>query len=66
MVSLFNFLARVVGIIFFIGGCTMGIYGLTHHNNDNPWFMIVLAFILAILGLLMVFARPYRPDNDDE
>ena len=66
MLNLFNFLARVVGVVFFIGGSTMGIYGLTHYNDQNPWFMIVLAFTVAIFGLLLIIARPYNPNKDKD
>ena len=65
MLNLFNFLGRLVGVVFFIGGSFMGIYGLTHSNQDNPWFMILLAFIVAVLGLLLIFARPYKPNRND-
>jgi hypothetical protein len=66
MISLFNFLGKVVGIIFFIGCGFGGVYQLKHRDPNLPWFIIPLCFILSILGLLMVFARPYRPDRDDE
>jgi hypothetical protein len=62
MLNLFNFLGKVVGIIFFVGCSLGGIYQLRHPDPAVPWFMIPLLFILAILGLLMVFARPYQGD----
>jgi hypothetical protein len=66
MIGLFNFLGKVVGIIFFVGCSFGGIYQLKHRDPEVPGFMIALLFIVAILGLLMVFARPYKPDDDDE
>jgi hypothetical protein len=66
MLSLFNFLARIVGFIMFIFCGCFGISLLKHRDPEIPWFVTPLLFILSILGLLMVFARPYRPDKDDE
>jgi hypothetical protein len=66
MLSLFNFLARVIGFIFFIVSGGMGIFLLKHPDDNAPWFFTPMLFIVAILGLLMVFARGYKPDKDDE
>ena len=60
MLNLFNFLGKVVGFIFFLGCSFGGVYQLMHRDPQVPWFMIPWLFILAILGLLMVFARPYK------
>ena len=51
MIGLFNFLGKVVGIIFFVGCSFGGIYQLKHRDPEVPGFMIALLFIVAILGL---------------
>jgi hypothetical protein len=66
MLGLINFLARIVGFIFFIGFGGVGICEFNHRPDEVPWFITLLCFILSILGLLMVFTRSYRPDRDDE
>jgi hypothetical protein len=50
-------------LFFGFGG--MGIYEF-NRPDEVPWFITLLCFILSILGLLMVFARGYRADQDDE
>jgi hypothetical protein len=62
MLSLFNFLGKVVGFLFFIVGGGMGIYQLKHPDPENFWLITPLCFIGSVLGLLMVFARPYNGD----
>jgi hypothetical protein len=66
MIGIFNFLARVVGFIFFIVCGGIGIYEFNHRPDEVPWFITPLCFILSVLGLLMVFARPYKPNGDDD
>lgn len=66
MIGLINFLARVVGFIFFIICGSMGISLFKHRDPEIPWFVTPMLFVVSILGLLMVFTRGYRPDKDDE
>lgn len=66
--KLFNVLGRIVGVLFFAVGLTIGIYGFVSLRSSQiqpfeAWLMIVLSLIVAVLGFLLIIARPYRPEN---
>ncbi len=68
--KLFNIAGRIVGSLFFIVGLTMDTYGLISLREASPkiqsfeaWIMIVAAFVVAILGFLLMIARPYQPED---
>ena len=53
-----NTLGKVVGIGFTFGGAIMLIYGA----SQREWLIAVPSFIVVVLGVLLLLARPYRPD----
>jgi divalent metal cation (Fe/Co/Zn/Cd) transporter len=66
--TIFNILGRIVGLLFFVGGFTIGIYGLISLRNHqmpttDAWIMIISSCIVAIFGILLVIARSYWPEN---
>jgi hypothetical protein len=82
---LFNFLVRVVGVCFAIVGVIFAIWGLSlvldpkatigvnGVPSSDPWLkgmILVVGLVVAMLGVLLVFARLYRPDlessNEEE
>jgi len=64
--KLFNFLARIVGVLFLAVGLTICIYTVIALRNSqlqpfDAWVMIISTFVVAVLGLLLIIARPYKP-----
>jgi hypothetical protein len=58
---LFNVLGRIVGVLFTLGGAIFIIYGLTSASA----LVAVVGLVVAVLGILLVFAKPFRPDFRD-
>jgi hypothetical protein len=63
----FNALGRVVGFLFFIVGLIMGIYGLNLLKNQqaDAWLIIVVSSVTAVLGILLLMAKPYQPKGSE-
>ena len=66
MINLINFLGRVVGIIFLLGGLFCAYDAYTHPGLKDRWGGIVVACVMAVLGFLLIIARPYKPSSDDD
>jgi hypothetical protein len=69
--TFFNILGRIVGTIFLVGGIIMDVLGfvsLRNHQGQpfDTWIGISLCSIMAILGFLMIIARPYRPEGSEK
>jgi hypothetical protein len=58
--QLFNFLGRVVGAIFTLGGCVFIIYGVA----GGGALFAISGLLVAVLGILLICARPYSPDSN--
>jgi hypothetical protein len=56
--QLFNIAGRFVGAWFVLGGVIFIIYGVT---NGGALY-VVPGLVVAVLGILLICARPYRPD----
>jgi peptidoglycan biosynthesis protein MviN/MurJ (putative lipid II flippase) len=56
--KIFNVLGRIVGVGFVIGGLILAIYGLVSHD----WLGVLMPSIMAILGILLIKAKPYKPN----
>jgi hypothetical protein len=52
-----NALGRVVGVGFVLVGAVVGIFGIVRQG----WLIPVPGLVVAVLGVLMMLARPYRP-----
>jgi hypothetical protein len=63
MIRLVNLLARLFGVLFIIWGFVVGI---CCRDANNPWIAIVAGSGAAILGFLLIIARPYNPSNEDD
>lgn len=57
--KIFNALGRVVGVGFILVGVIGFISGLVQRDG----LIAVPALIVAVLGVLLLFARPYSPDS---
>ena len=69
--KLINLGGRVVGIAFIGIGLIVGIYGLSSFLNKKTWslgtwIMILIPFGVVFLGLLLLMAKPYRPNDLEE
>ena len=67
----FNASGRIIGLIFFVGGLVEGACGLIllqNHRipNTDAWIMVIFSFIVAILGILVVIARPHKPEGTEK
>ncbi len=58
---LFNFLGRFVGGWFVFGGVVFVIYGFASGGAE----FVVPGLVVGVLGVLLILAKPYRPDLDD-
>jgi hypothetical protein len=54
----FNALARVVGAGFMVVGSIVAVFGI----GSRDGLTVVVALVVVPLGVLLVRARPYRPD----
>ena len=59
--QLFNILGRIVGVLFVLVGGISFIHGLTSAGA----LIAVVGLVVAVLGILLVFAKPFRPDLRD-
>ena len=57
----FNALGRVVGVGFVLVGAVILIYGAVQRD----WLIAVPGFVIAVLGILLMLARPYRSDTKE-
>jgi hypothetical protein len=57
----FNALGKLVGVCFILGGIVILVFGATQRD----WLIGVPGLIVAALGVLLLLARPYRPDSND-
>jgi membrane-bound ClpP family serine protease len=57
----FNIVGRIVGVLFALVGAIFIIYGL---SGGGAVFAIP-GLVVAVLGVLLFFAKPYRPDLRD-
>jgi hypothetical protein len=55
----FNFVGKIVGELFILFGTVFIIYGVT----SNGAAFVITGLIVAVLGILLVCARPSRPDR---
>jgi len=53
----FNAAGRAVGVGFVLVGAGILIYGVVQRD----WLFAVPGFVIAVLGMLLMLARPYRP-----
>jgi hypothetical protein len=58
---LFNFLGRFVGAWFVFGGVVFVIYGFASGGAE----FVIPGLVVGVLGVLLILAKPYRPDPDD-
>ncbi len=56
--QLFNIAGRFVGACFVLGGVIFIIYGVTKGGA----LYVVPGLVVTVLGILLICARPYRPD----
>ena len=59
--SVFNFLGRLVGAWFIFGGIIFIIYGFASGGAE----FVIPGLVIGVLGVLLILAKPYRPDLDD-
>lgn len=75
MLTLFIFLGRLVGVCLALGGAIFAVWGLSltptidvnGFPSEDPWAKAVvlgMGIIASILGLLSLFAKPFRPDAE--
>jgi hypothetical protein len=57
--KIFNALGRFVGLGFLVVGSILALWGL----EQREWLIAVPGIVVAILGCLLLVARPYRPDR---
>ena len=57
----FNAAGRIVAVGFVLGGAVILIYGAVQRD----WLIAVPGFVVAVLGMLLMLARPYRPDTKE-
>jgi hypothetical protein len=63
---LFNVLARILGIGFLLFGCIgllQATFGSLPAGGDAP-IVIFVCVLVAVVGVLMIRVKPYRPDLD--
>jgi len=58
---MFNALGKFIGVCFVLGGGVVMLFGA----SQRDWLIGVSGFIVAVLGVLLTLARPYRPDTKD-
>jgi hypothetical protein len=56
-----NVLGQLVGILFIVVGGILFLYAL----SQGDWLAICFTAIVPVLGILFLFAKPYRPDIRD-
>jgi len=76
--AVLNILARIFGVLSIIVGVIFTIWGLALVLNKNstigvngvpssdPWekaMVLVVGVVSVVLGVLVLMARPYRPDE---
>ena len=66
----FNASGRIIGLIFFVGGLVGSICSFRSRQNlqvsqFESWIMIVGFAVAALLGILILAARPYQPKDDN-
>lgn len=54
--NLFNTLGRVVGVCFALVGLGFAVSGIMQRD----WLVLGIGSVVAVLGVLLVVARPYR------
>jgi uncharacterized membrane protein YhhN len=59
--KLFNLAGRFVGVCFFLGGVVFIIYGV----SAGGALFVIPGLVVAVLGVLLFIARPYRPQSSD-
>jgi hypothetical protein len=59
--QIFNFAGRAVGALFTLVGVVFVIYGVTAGGA----LYVVTGLVVAVLGILLICARPYRPEPRD-
>ena len=59
--KLFNLAGRFVGVCFFLGGVVFIIYGVAAGGA----LFVIPGLVVAVLGVLLFIARPYRPQSSD-
>jgi hypothetical protein len=57
----FNFAGRLVGAWFIFGGVVFILYGFA----SGGIVFIIPGLITTVFGILLIFAKPYRPDLRD-
>jgi sugar phosphate permease len=55
----FNIAGKIVGVLFALFGIIFIVYGATSGGAT----FVIPGLIVAVLGILLVCARPYRPDE---
>jgi hypothetical protein len=58
--QVFNFLGRIVGAIFTLGGGVFIIYGVA----GGGALFVISGLVVAVLGVVLICARPYSPDSN--
>jgi 1,4-dihydroxy-2-naphthoate octaprenyltransferase len=56
--KIFNALGKFIGVCFIFGGVVVLIFGAAQRD----WLIGVPGLVVAVLGILLTLARPYRPD----
>jgi hypothetical protein len=76
--KIFNVLGRVIGVGFILVGiiisswalgfvldpkATIPVNGMPTNDGPTKALVFILPLIVSIVGVLLLFARPYRPDD---
>ena len=68
--KLFNAGARVLGVASILIGIILCVSGIGMRSNENgsadAWTMIVVSLIVVVFGVLLLFARPYKPNGSEK
>jgi hypothetical protein len=77
--AVFNFGARITGVALIVVGSvfsfwalrlvldaesTMMVNGVPENDPVMKWVLLLLFLLLTVLGVFLLFARPYRPWSD--
>jgi hypothetical protein len=59
--KLFNLAGKFVGVWFLLGGVVFIIYGVAAGGA----LFVIPGLVVAVLGVLLFIAKPYRQDSSD-
>ena len=69
----FNVLGRIIGVGFIFNGSVISIWGFSlivgndkHYEATDKWLMACVPLLVVLLGILLLRARPYRPDLPEQ